>query len=106
MKKTIEFDYLGHKNITENFFGSQKDWNQLLLTKINQCIADKNKKSYNLYCPNKFKNLIDSLEHYWDFKINLSHCKIYVSFTDDETDLIQVDGENILIKNFNESKLT
>lgn len=33
-----------------DFFGSQKDWNQTLITKINQCSAQLNKESLKGWC--------------------------------------------------------
>ena len=47
----LDWDYKGHKN-NVNFFGTQKDWNQTLVTRINQLNSRFLKENKERYKPN------------------------------------------------------
>lgn len=80
----------------ENFFGTQKDWNQTLVTMINQ-VSDKNYPT-TILVPKKFQSLIESLEFY---KLGKIGNKYNVNFTESTNDIIELDGKKLLIENYN-----
>ena len=47
MENKLTWDYLGHReHVTAQYFYTQKDWNQTLMTRINQISAQINKSSF------------------------------------------------------------
>jgi len=63
----LTWDYKGPQR--SDFFGSQKDWCQTLITKINQCSAQINKESLIggatvIECGTNLEHVFDDIEYY------------------------------------------
>lgn len=107
-KTTVEWDY----NIPDDLKkieGTQIDWNQTLMTMINQ-IAAKRINYYSrkgmgtphakLKIPNKFKDLIKTFGIYYNETANIYNNRFQVEFINTKDNHIDLDGFKVKIINF------
>jgi hypothetical protein len=86
--------------------GYQDDWNQTLISVINQIYVENGFESSCILvkCPIKFEPLINSL-YYYDDKRNMLADKYFIQYRDDSSNIINVDGFELEILNFNDALL-
>lgn len=82
----------------ENYFGSQKDWNQTLISMINQ-VSDK-KYPTTLLVSRNLKPLIKTLLYYNEPDLGKLSEKYYVEFIDSSDNIITIDDKQLLIENY------
>jgi len=106
MKKnvTLEWDYqqpIKGKNI---FYGVQKDWNQTIVTKLNQLHAHHRPFDggypIKILSPSRFKEIFDSL-YFYDKKTSLIAEKYLIEYIESDVDYLLFNNQSkITIKNF------
>lgn len=88
----------------DTIFGTQKDWNQTIVTALNSVVNENNlthKRLLETLVPLKFKSIIDCLWLYNEFEEIIAG-KYCIKFTPDDINVIIIEGCELEIENFKE----
>lgn len=88
----------------DSIFGTQKDWNQTIITAFNSIVNENNlthKSLLETLVPLKFKPIIDCLWFYNEFEEIIAG-KYSIKFTPDDINVIIIEGCELEIENFKE----